>query len=126
VSLTLATVEDVPADAGFQYDKVSMFRYMIKSTLYASSPKTFIGTYRSLHKNYHDTGSDRKACGMLSVYAWFNLYGMQNYTNHGYCGFVLVLQANIRIYSEIRTRPLSSTFFSIRYSPSFHNLVHYV
>jgi hypothetical protein len=97
VSLSLAAVEDVPADAGFQYDKVSMCIDMIKSTLYASLLKTFIGIYRTLHKNYYDTGSDRKTCGRLSVDVWFNLYGMQNCTNHGYCGFVLVFQANIRI-----------------------------
>jgi len=39
-------------------------------TLYVSLLKTFIGIYRTLHKNYHDTGSDRKACVMLSVDAW--------------------------------------------------------
>lgn len=70
MSPSLAAVEDVPADASFQYDKVSMLRDMIKSTLYVSLLKTFIGIYRTLHKNYHDTGSDRKACGMLSVDAW--------------------------------------------------------
>jgi len=69
VSLSLAAVEDIPADAGFQYDKVSMLRSMIKLTLYVSL-KAFIGMYRTLRENYHDTGSDRKACGMLSVDAW--------------------------------------------------------
>jgi hypothetical protein len=51
---------------------------------------------------------------------------MQNYTNYGFCGFVLVIQVNIRIFSEIRPRLLSSTFLSIRYSQSFRNLVNYV
>jgi hypothetical protein len=54
-----------------------------------------------------------------------NLDRMQNYTNYGFCGFVLVVQANMGLFSEIRLRPLSSTFLSIRYSQSFHNLVLY-
>lgn len=70
MSQSLVAVKDVPADAGFQYDKVSMLRDMIKSILYVSSLKTFIGIYRNLHKNYHDTGSGRIACVTLSADSW--------------------------------------------------------
>jgi hypothetical protein len=54
-----------------------------------------------------------------------NLDRVQNYTDHGFLWFCFALQTNISIFSEIRSRLLSSTSFSTRYSPSFHNLVLY-